>query len=250
MIRLNEETKGAKISMKLGGLQKLTLLDFPEHVACTVFTLGCNFRCPYCHNSSLVLPGKVHEEGTVEEEEFFKFLEKRKGLLDGVAITGGEPLIHADIKDFIRKIRAMGYLVKLDTNGSFPDRLKEILDEGLADYVAMDVKNYLEGYDRVCGLIEPPVDKLQRSIRIIRESGTPYEFRTTVIDELHDEESFEKIGELIEGADRYFLQRFEDSGELIEENRFHATSEEKLMKLLEIVRKKVPNAQIRGGEIL
>ena len=170
MIRLKEETRGAKISMKLGGLQKLTLLDFPEHVACTVFTLGCNFRCPYCHNSSLVLPGKVHEEGTVEEEEFFKFLEKRKGLLDGVAITGGEPLIHADIKEFIKKIRAMGYLVKLDTNGSFPDRLKEILDEGLADYVAMDIKNYLEGYDRVCGLIEPQTSKEHQDHKGVRNA--------------------------------------------------------------------------------
>lgn len=236
--------------MELGGLQKLTLLDYPEHVACTVFTVGCNFRCPFCHNSSLVLPGKVNEEGTVKEEEFFKFLDKRQGLLEGVAITGGEPLLQPDIKEFIKKIRAKGYLVKLDTNGSFPDRLKEILDEGLVDYVAMDIKSNLEAYGPVCGLKDPPVDRLQRSIEILRSAGIPYEFRTTVIDELHDEDVFEKIGELIEGEERYFLQRFEDSGELIEEDRFHAPSEEKLMKLLEIVRKKVPKAQIRGGEIL
>lgn len=236
--------------MKLGGLQKLTLLDYPEHVACTVFTLGCNFRCPYCHNSSLVLPGKVHEEGTVEEEEFFRFLKKRQGLLDGVAITGGEPLLHPDLKEFIKKIRAMGFLVKLDTNGSFPDRLKEILDEGLADYVAMDIKSDIGGYDKVCGLMNPPREKLLESIRILRESGTPHEFRTTVIDELHDEAVFERIGELLEGEKKYFLQRFEDSGELIEEGRYHAPSEEKLKRLLEIVRKKVPEAQIRGGEIL
>lgn len=238
------------IDMKIGGLQKLTLLDFPEHVACTVFTIGCDFRCPFCHNSSLVLPGKVHEEGTVEEEEFFKFLNKRQGLLDGVAITGGEPLMQPDIKEFIKKIRALGFLVKLDSNGSFPDRLRELLDEGLVDYVAMDIKADEDNYAKVCGLKELPLSKIKESIKIIRESGTPYEFRTTVIDELHDEKVMEGIGDLIEGADKYFLQRFEDSGELIEEGKFHPTGEEKLQRLLETVRQKVPNAMIRGGEIL
>ena len=236
--------------MRLGGLQKLTLLDFPEHVACTVFTWGCNFRCPYCHNSSLVLSDRVHEEGLIEEEEFFKFLEKRKGRLDGVAITGGEPLIQPDIMEFMKKIRDMGYLIKLDTNGSFPDKLKAILDAGLADYVAMDIKTSLDGYKDACGITNPPIDKLTESIAILRSSGVPFEFRTTVIDELHDEEVFSRIGDLIEGVDRYYLQRFEDSGELIEEGRYHAPSEEKLRRLLEVVRKKVPKAQIRGGEIL
>ena len=234
--------------MRLGGLQKLTLLDFPEHVACTVFTLGCNFRCPYCHNSSLVIPGREHVEGEITEEEFFKFLRKRKGLLDGVAITGGEPLIHPDIKDFIRKIREEGYLVKLDTNGSFPERLKEILDEGLVDFVAMDIKSSMEGYGVVCGLSNPPAAKLMESISILRNSGIKHEFRTTVIEEVHDEEIMKKIGELIEGADRYFLQQFEDSGELIEEGRYTSPSMEKMEKLLAIVRDKVPNAQIRGIE--
>ena len=236
--------------MKLGGLQKLTLLDFPEHVACTVFTLGCNFRCPFCHNSSLVIPGAVHEEGEVEEDEFFKFLKKRQGLLDGVAITGGEPLLHPDIKEFIKKIRALGYLVKLDTNGSFPDRLRELIDEGLVDYVAMDIKAPIEDYGPVCGLMNPPLDKLKESIAILREGKVGYEFRTTIVDEFHDLEAMEKIGELIEGAPKYYLQRFEDSGELIEEGKFHATSEEKLKDLLVQVRKRVPNAEIRGGEII
>ena len=236
--------------MKLGGLQKLTLLDFPEHVACTVFTWGCNFRCPYCHNSSLVLSDRVHEEGLIGEDEFFAFLRKRQGLLDGVAITGGEPLVQKDIKEFIRKIRELGFLVKLDTNGSFPETLKEILEEKLVEYVAMDIKCDLEGYGTVCGLTNPPLDKLRESIEILKSSGIPFEFRTTVMDELHNEEVMGRIADLIEGADRYFLQRFEDSGELIEEGKYHAPSEEKLMRLLEVVRRKVPNAQIRGGEII
>ena len=236
--------------MKLGGLQKLTLLDFPEHVACTVFTWGCNFRCPWCHNSSLVLSDRIHEEGLITEEEFFGFLNKRKGLLDGVAITGGEPLLQPDIREFIMKIRDMGFLVKLDTNGSFPDKLKELLDEHLVDYVAMDIKDPLGSYGKVCGLTDPPVEKLSESIALLKGSGIPYEFRTTVIDEFHDEESMAGIADLIEGAERYFLQRFEDSGELIEEGIYHAPSEEKLMKLLKMVRQKAPSAQIRGGEIL
>ena len=234
--------------MRLGGLQKLTLLDFPEHVACTVFTLGCNFRCPYCHNSSLVIPDRIREEGEITEDEFFKFLNKRKGLLDGVAITGGEPLIHPDIKDFIRKIRDIGYLVKLDTNGSFPDRLKEIIDEGLVDFVAVDIKSSLEGYGEVCGLKDPPADKIRETIGVLKNSGIPYEFRTTVIDEIHDDDVMRKIGELIEGAPRYFLQQFEDSGELIEEGRFTSPSMEKMEHLLHVVRDKVPSAKIRGIE--
>lgn len=236
--------------MRLGGLQKLTLLDFPEHVACTVFTLGCNMRCPFCHNSSLVIPGREHVEGEMEEDEFFSFLNKRKGLLDGVAITGGEPLLQKDIKEFIKKIRDMGLLVKLDTNGSFPDKLKELIDEGLVDYVAMDVKSTMKGYGPICGLKDPPTDRLKESISILMEGKVPYEFRTTVVDEFHDEEVFEGIADLIAGAPRYFLQRFEDSGELIEEDKFHPVSEEKLERLLALVRKKVPAAQIRGGEIL
>ena len=234
--------------MIIAGLQRLTLLDFPEHVACTVFTWGCNFRCRFCHNSALVLPDKIKGEDMMDIEEFFAFLDKRRGRLDGVAITGGEPLIQQDIKEFMRRIRSMGFLVKLDTNGSFPDRLREILDEGLADYVAMDIKSDLNGYGTAIGVADAPTDKILQSIRILKESGIPFEFRTTVIDELHDENTFEGIGKLIEGADRYYLQMFEDSGELIEEGRFHAPSEEKMQRLLAVARKWIPNAQIRGDK--
>ena len=232
--------------MKIGGLQKLTLLDYPEHVACTVFTWGCNFRCPYCHNSSLVLSDRMSGEELIDEEELFRFLKKRQGLLDGVAITGGEPLVQPDIKEFIKKVRDLGYLVKLDTNGSFPDRLRELLDEHLVDYAAMDIKYDIDGYSKVCGLLNPPVDKLKESVAILKSSGIPYEFRTTVMDEVHNEEVMAKIADLIEGTDRYFLQKFEDSGELIEEGKYHTPSEEKMKSLLRVVRKKVPSAKIRG----
>ncbi len=238
--------------MKLGGLMKLTLLDFPETVACTVFTRGCNFRCPFCHNASLVVPERMTEEDHLEEDEFFKFLSKRQGVLDGVCVSGGEPLMWPDARDFIARIKEMGFKVKLDTNGSYPDRLKEILDEGLLDYVAMDIKSAPESYGRACGLNETPIENVRRSIEILRNSGTPYEFRTTVVDELHggsDEEVrmlFEGVGRLIEGKEqRYFLQEFEDSGMVIGEG-YHAMAKDKMLVALEAVRKFVPMAALRG----
>lgn len=238
--------------MKLGGLMKLTLLDFPETVACTVFTSGCNFRCPFCHNASLVVPERMTEEDHLEEDEFFRFLSKRQGVLDGVCVSGGEPLMWPAARDFIARIKEMGFKVKLDTNGSYPDRLKEILDEGLLDYVAMDIKSAPESYGRACGLNETPIENVRRSIEILRNSGTPYEFRTTVVDELHggsDEEVrmlFEGVGRLIEGKEqRYFLQEFEDSGMVIGEG-YHAMAKDKMLVALEAVRKFVPMAALRG----
>ena len=197
--------------MRIGGLQKLTLLDFPEHVACTVFTLGCNFRCPFCHNSALVLEDKVRQAETISEEEFFKFLNKRKGLLDGVAITGGEPLIQPDIKGFIRKIRDLGFLVKLDTNGSFPKQLKEILDEGLVDYVAMDIKSSKEGYPLASGIKNIDISAIEESVNILMSSSIEYEFRTTVMKELHTEKEFRSIAEWIKGCRAYYLQSYRHS---------------------------------------
>lgn len=235
--------------MKLGGLQKLTLLDFPGNVACTVFTVGCNFRCPFCHNSSLVLPERIDEVGTIELDEFYKFLDKRKGVLDGVAITGGEPLLQPDIEDFVRSIKSKGYKVKLDTNGYLPDKLKTLIDTGCIDYIAMDIKSSLESYEKAVG-VKVQTNKIRESIEIIKNSGIEYEFRTTVVRELHSVSEFEQIADLIEGANNYYLQRFEDSGDLIDADKYHAVSEADLMDYLITVRKKVPNVQIRGGEIL
>ena len=177
--------------MIIGGLQKLTLLDFPGTVACTVFTVGCNLRCPFCHNPALVF--NPPEDMRMSEEDFFAFLKKRQGILDGVAITGGEPLLHSDIGEFIAKIKSMGYKVKLDTNGTFPDRLEKILAEGNVDYVAMDLKNTFDKYAETVGISNFDVELIKRSIRLIQESGVAHEFRTTVVAPLHEADDFEKI---------------------------------------------------------
>jgi len=229
--------------MKLGGLQKMTLLDFPGRVACTVFTVGCNFRCPFCHNSSLVLSPTLPE---LSQDDFFAFLRKRQGLLDGVAITGGEPLLHPDMPLLLEKIRALGYAVKLDTNGAFPDRLRAILDAGLVEYVAMDVKNSPEKYEQTAGVsgILPAVEE---SIALLRAGKTPFEFRTTLVDELHAHQDFAAIGQWIAGTERYFMQGFVDSGDILGGAAcFHAASPEKAAACLEAVRRFVPNAQLRG----
>ena len=230
--------------MRLGGIQKLTLLDYPGVVACTVFTLGCNMRCPFCHNSLLVTKTDEAEEYPVED--FFAFLEKRRGILDGVAITGGEPLLQSDIGEFIAKIKAMGYKVKLDTNGSFPDKLEEILKSGNVDYVAMDIKNSPGKYAETVGIPGFDVSKIQRSIEIIRSSGIEHEFRTTVVSPLHDGESIAGAAEMVKGAPKYFLQNFVDSGNLINGEGMSALPEEELEKALAKAKDFIPLAEIRG----
>ena len=193
--------------MKIFGLQKMTLLDFPGHIACTVFLGGCDWRCPFCHNFELV-------DGTarpvMDQEELLGFLEKRTGLLDGVAFTGGEPCLHRDLPELIRKIRSIGYLIKLDTNGCHPELLESMLREGLVDYVAMDIKNSPEKYSQTCGVSHADLDTIKKSIAIIMDLAPDYEFRTTVVRELHSDEDFREIGKLISGAKRYFLQSFTD----------------------------------------
>ena len=232
--------------MRLGGIQKLTLLDYPGTVACTVFTLGCNMRCPFCHNSLLVTKTEDAEEYPVED--FFKFLEKRRGILDGVCVTGGEPLIHSDAGEFIAKIKALGYKVKLDTNGSFPDRLEEILKSGNVDYVAMDIKNSPAKYAETVGIPGFDVSKIQRSIEIIRSSGIEHEFRTTVVSPLHDSESIAGAAEMVRGAPKYFLQNFVDSGNLINGEGMSALPGEELEKALAKAKALIPQAKIRGEE--
>lgn len=230
--------------MRLGGIQKLTLLDYPGLVACTVFTLGCNMRCPFCHNSLLVT--KADEAEVYPEEEFFKFLTKRRGVLDGVCITGGEPLIHADAGEFIAKIKAMGYKVKLDTNGSFPDRLEEILKSGNVDYVAMDIKNSPEKYADTVGIPGFDVSKIKRSIEVIRASGIDHEFRTTVVSPLHTAESIAGAAEMIKGEEKYFLQNFVDSGDLINGEGMSALTGEELNEALAKAKDFIPQSEIRG----
>lgn len=231
--------------MKLGGLQKMTLLDFPGRVACTVFTVGCNFRCPFCHNRSLVVSPAVPE---FSQDGFFAFLRKRQGLLDGVAVTGGEPLLHPDMPAFLEKIRSLGFAVKLDTNGAFPNRLRAILEAGLADYVAMDVKNSPEKYEQTAG-VAGLLPQVERSVALLLEGKTPFEFRTTLVDELHEASDFAAIGRWIAGAERYFIQGYVDSGDILGGGeRFHAASPEKAKACLEAVRPFIPGAQFRGVE--
>lgn len=228
--------------MNIKGLQKTTLLDFPEKLACTVFLGGCNFRCPFCHNASLVLNSGSIEE--IPEEEFFLYIEKRKGMLDGVCITGGEPLLSADIVDFIKKIRSYGLLVKLDTNGSFPDKLEYLLNEGLVDYVAMDIKNSRQKYAATAGLKKFP-DEIERSIDLIIEKAPDYEFRTTVVRELHDAQDIADIAVRIKNAKKYFLQCYVDSGDVIDDG-FSGYSASEMLKILESAQKILPITALRG----
>jgi len=228
--------------MIIKGVQKLTLLDFPGRVAATVFTPGCNLRCPFCHNGTLVL---VEDEGHLTEAEVLEFLKSRKGRLDGVCVTGGEPLLQQDIGEFLRKIKDIGLEVKLDTNGFFPERLRELLDMGVLDYVAMDIKNSPEAYGTTCGIKGITIAPVLRSIELLKNSSVDYEFRTTVVRELHSAESIEGAARMIEGAPRYFLQNFVDSGDLIGDG-LSAYSRDELQDLLKIAQRFVPNAEIRG----
>ena len=231
--------------MVIQGLQKITLLDFPGKVACTIFTGGCNFRCPFCHNASLVT--HIDSEHFISEEEFFAYLSRRKGILDGVGITGGEPLLHKDVADVCRKIHDLGFLVKLDTNGSFPERLRPLIEGGLVDYIAMDIKNCKEAYAETCGLenMSEELKKIDESIALIMGSNIPYEFRTTVVRELHSKERIKQLAKEISGAKRFFLQSFTDSGDLIGEG-LSAYSALEMQELLSIVKPYIPSAELRG----
>ena len=199
--------------MLINGLQKLSLLDYPEKLAATVFTGGCNLRCPFCHNASLVT--RFSECERISEDEVFSFLEKRKGLLDGVCITGGEPLLQEDLADFIIKVRELGFLVKLDTNGTSPEKLDSLIRRSLVDYVAMDIKNSFDKYPVTVGIPDYNPAPAFESAKLLLRGSVPYEFRTTLVRGLHTEEDIEKIGRSLAGAKDYFLQNFEDSGDLV-----------------------------------
>ncbi len=227
--------------MFFAGFQKLTLLDYPEKVACILFTMGCNFRCPFCHNASLV---RAEEKAKISEEEVLSFLEKRRGVMDGVCISGGEPLLYDGLGDFISKVKALGYSVKLDTNGSFPDKLKALVREGLVDYVAMDIKNSFESYDKTTG-IKTDINNIKESIDFLMSGVVDYEFRTTLVKELHTEADMESIGKVIKGAKRYFLQNFVDSGDVLCEN-MHPLTENEIELMKQIAEKYIPSTICRG----
>ena len=229
--------------MKINGFQKLTLLDFPGKVACTVFTAGCNFRCPFCHNASLVT--HIESENLFDSDEILKYLKKRYGILEGVCITGGEPLLQPDLAEFIAGIKEIGYKVKLDTNGSNPEKLKELVKNGFIDYVAMDIKNCKEKYAKTAGIENLKLQDIEQSVDFLLTGEVNFEFRTTVVKEYHTTEDIRKIGEWIKGAPRYFLQNFVDSGDIIEIG-LHPVEKDDLIKMRDEILYFVPNTEIRG----
>lgn len=256
--------------MKISGLQKTTLVDYPGKIAATVFTRGCSFRCPFCHNPELVIPEKFIP--LLPEEEILSFFEKRKHQLQGVCITGGEPTIQPDLLQFIAKLKSLGYKIKLDTNGSNPKMLKELIDSGNIDYIAMDIKSSLPKYamtvlssrlsvlnensnDQKKSVISSDIDEveesrnlmnnIQKSIKLIMDSGIDHEFRTTVCHPIHSVEDFEEIGKMIKGAEKYYLQNFVHSKHIDEHQKFTPFSEEELQKAQKIMKKYCKVSMVR-----
>lgn len=229
--------------MKICGINKTTLLDYPGKVACTVFLGGCNFRCPFCQNSSLVLHPETQPE--YSQEEFFSFLEKRKGILEGVCITGGEPSLSHDLGNFLQKIKSMGYPVKLDTNGSHPTLLKNLIKDKLVDMIAMDIKTSPACYSVLTGISQPDLSSLYNSVELLKNGSIDYEFRTTVVKELHTEQDFCEIGTWLKGAKAYYLQAYRDSEEVLQPG-FSSYSREQLEHFRSILLQTIPFVGIRG----
>ncbi len=227
--------------MNIQGFQKLTLLDYPGKMACTVFTGGCNLRCPFCHNASLVNDPLCYASSA---DEVLEYLQKRQGILNGVCITGGEPLLQPDLEEYIRKIKALGYAVKLDTNGYLPDRLQKLLETGLVDYVAMDIKGSKENYSKATG-IDIDIEKIEKSVELLKSSNIPFEFRTTVVKGIHSVDDFKSIAEWIKGTKKYFLQKYKDSGDILGDG-CDGFSDTEMDEISEIVKAVIPEAEIRG----
>ncbi|MBO4749151.1 MAG: anaerobic ribonucleoside-triphosphate reductase activating protein [Lachnospiraceae bacterium] len=234
--------------MLICGLQKTTLLDFPGHVACTIFTGGCNFRCPYCQNGELVLNPAAQPSLSVEE--VMAFLKKRKGILEGVCITGGEPTLQSDLEDFVREVKNLGYLVKLDSNGYHPEALKRLVEQGLLDYVAMDVKASKANYARVTGVPNLDISRIEESVAfLMSQRQIPFEFRTTVVRGLHTLEEFEEIGKWLEGAPALFLQCYQESGNVLNPAvPMGAFEKTELDCMAERARKYIARVEVRGVE--
>ena len=229
--------------MKICGLNKTTLLDYPGKVAAVLFLGSCNFRCPFCQNSSLVL--HADREPEIPRTEVLAFLKKRQGILEGVCITGGEPTLSDDLEDLIREIRALGYAVKLDTNGSRPYVLKDLVKKGLIDKIAMDIKACPENYGRTSGLLYPDLDSIKESAAFLLEGHVDYEFRTTVVKELHTAQDFHEIGQWLKGAKAYYLQAYKDSEGVLQPG-FCSYSPEELEEFRSILLKTIPSVEIRG----
>ena len=229
--------------MVIQGLKKFSLLDYPGKMACTIFTAGCNFRCPYCYYKPLVMD--THENRTIPVEEVYAFLEKYQGILDGVCLTGGEPLIQHGVEEFLKHVKELGYAVKLETNGSFPDKLKRIVSEGLVSYVAMDIKNGPTHYGETSGCPDIDLAPIRESVDFLKHWDKPYEFRTTVVRELHCAQDFEEIGTWLAGASQYFLQNYVDSENVLQPG-FTSCTKEELLSFAAIVKPYVKQVSLRG----
>lgn len=228
--------------MRIDGLQTLTLLDYPGKVACTVFTSGCNMRCPFCHNASLVC-GEVPP--FMEKEEFFAFLKKRTGVLDGVCVTGGEPLLQEGLIPFLLEVKEKGFTTKLDTNGLLHDRLRAVVEAGAVDYVAMDIKNCKARYAETAGVPGLDLAPIEKSVQFLMEGSVDYEFRTTVVKELHNKADFDEIGRWLKGAKRYFLQSFKDSGDILSPG-LSPMEKADLLEIRDRLRSEIPVVELRG----
>ena len=228
--------------MIIHGLQKLTLLDFPEHTACTVFLAGCNFRCPFCHNSELL--NAATADPLMDDVELLGFLSKRQGLLDGVCITGGEPTLRPDLDKLLKEIKKLGFKTKLDTNGTMPEVIKKLVDNNLVDYIAMDIKTAPEHYELLTG-VTGDMDAIRKSVDFIKFCGIEYEFRTTVVKGLHQLADFTAIGKWLKNARAYYLQPFVDRDSVLQKN-LTAPTDEELNAYLNEVKKYIPNSYIRG----
>lgn len=231
--------------MKIGGLQELTLIDYPDKVAATVFLIGCNFHCPYCHNPDLVSPELVEGQLKIKEKNFFKFLDERKNFLDGICITGGEPTILSDLPKFIENIKKRGYMIKLDTNGSNPEMLDDLIKNDLVDFIAMDIKTSILKYDKVQA--KNKISQVQKSIDIIKNSKKDYEFRTTVVPNIVDEKDIKEIAQWLKGAKKIALQQF--CPEKVLDPSFKKIKPypvQTLKKMVKILEKHVENVELRA----
>jgi len=231
--------------LNIQGFQKTTLLDYPKHVAATVFFGGCNFRCPFCHNGDLVL--SPNTTAAFSPDEIFSYLDKRKNILDGVCITGGEPTLQKDLSSFLSRIKQLGLSVKLDTNGYQPGVLKDLCGQGLVDYVAMDIKGSPEKYATICGLSQMDFSRIQESVSFLLSESVAYEFRTTVTKEFHTREDFISISNFIAGAKAYYLQGYQESPQVISPG-FHAYTLEELREFQNLLQITIPLVEIRGVE--
>lgn len=232
--------------MDIFGLEKLSLVDYDGKIACTVFTGNCNFRCGFCHNSPLVL--HADKLPLYSDESFFSYLKKRQGVLEGVCVSGGEPTLNADLPDFLYQIKKLNYPIKLDTNGTNPDMLKKLAENGLIDYVAMDIKNDLQNYGEIIGIPNFNTEKIEKSIDFLLSEKIDYEFRTTLIKEFHKEENIAEIGKRIKGAKKYFLQKFKNSENCIE-SHLSPVETEKALNFRDILIKNIPNVFLRGYDL-